>query len=79
MNFDQNIDFTKMLLKKLHISSHIIENPEEYISREIDKGLRAMLFGEENYSKLLVNSPKEAEENVIYRFYDEYLCNYIFF
>jgi AraC-like DNA-binding protein len=79
MNFDQNIDFTKMLLKKLHISSHIIENPEEYISSEIDKGLRAMLFGEENYSKLLVNSPKEAEENVIYRFYDEYLCNYIFF
>ena len=79
MKFEQNIDFVKILLKKLHISSCIIEDPEVCIPSEVDRGLRAMLFGENNYSKLLTNSPKEAKNNVIYRFYDEYLCNYIFF
>ena len=79
MNFEQSIDFVKTLLEKLHISSCIIENPEACIPSEVDRGLRAMLFGENNYSNLLTNSPKEAKNNVIYRFYDEYLCNYIFF
>ena len=79
MKFEQNIDFVKALLEKLHISSCMIEDPDTCISSEVDRGLRAMLFGENNYSKLLTNSPKEAKNNVIYRFYDEYLCNYIFF
>lgn len=79
MDINQNFDFAITLLDKLHISSHIIDNPNEYISSKIDGGLRAMLFGEYDYSKLLVNSPTEAKDNVIYRFFDEYLCNYIFF
>ena len=79
MNFEQSMDFVQMLLEKLHISSCIIEDSEACIPSEVDKGLRAMLFGESNYAKLLINSPKEAKSNVIYRFYDEYLCNYIFF
>ena len=74
-----NYEFVRALLDKLHISSHIIDNPDEYIGSEIDSGLRAMLFAEDNYSKLLLNSPNEAKENVIYRFFDEYLCHYIFF
>lgn len=74
-----DLEFTVMLLGKLHISSHIIDDPEHHISDEIDSGLRAMLFGESNYAKLLVNSPTEAKENTIYRFFDEYRCNYIFF
>lgn len=73
------VAFTKELLKKLHISSHMIENPTQTISDEIDGGLRSMLFGETNYAKLLINSPLEAKENAIYRFFDEYQCNYIFF
>ena len=74
-----NLSFTIELLTKLHISSYMLENPDEYISSKIDNGLRAMLFGEEDYSKLLFNSPTEAKDNIIYRFFDEYLCNYIFF
>lgn len=79
MDILHDLDFTIMLLRKLHIPSHILEDPENYISSEIDGGLRAMLFGETNYAKLLVNSPTEAKENTIYRFFDEYRCNYIFF
>lgn len=79
MEKNSYFSFTISLLNKLHISSHIIDNPDTYISSKIDKGLRAMLFGENNYSKLLINSPNEANENTIYRFFDEYKCNYIFF
>ena len=77
--YNSNYEFVQVLLDKMHISSHIIENPDEYIGSEIDGGLRAMLFFENDYSKLLLNSPNEAKENVIYRFFDEYLCHYIFF
>ena len=79
MTVEQGIDFVSALLKKLHIATHVIKDPEQYISSEIDGGLRAMLFGESDYSRLLINSPAQAEENVIYRFFDEYMCNYIFF
>ena len=79
MNIQEYLTFTITLLNKLHIKSHLIDNPEEYISSEIDCGLRSMLFDEKNYAKLLINSPTEAKENVIYRFFDEYLCHYIFF
>ena len=79
MNIQEYLTFTITLLSKLHIKSHLIDNPEEYISSEIDCGLRSMLFDEKNYAKLLINSPTEAKENVIYRFFDEYLCHYIFF
>ena len=78
MDIQQNLDFVIALLNKLHIASHIVDAPEHCISSEIDGGLRAMLFGETNYAKLLVNSPTEAKENTIYRFFDEYRCNYIF-
>lgn len=76
---EQYIDFVSKLLKNLHIPSHIMEEPLKYMSSEVDGGLRAMIFGENDYSKLLTNSPAEAKENVIYRFFDEYRCNYIFF
>lgn len=79
MNYDQNFDFVITLLNKLHIAAHIIKEPQQHLSSKIDSGLRAMLFGENDYSKLLLNSPAEAKENIIYRFFDEYLCNYIFF
>lgn len=79
MNIQEYLTFTIALLKKMHIKSHIIDNPEKSISSEIDCGLRSMLFEENNYAKLLVNSPTEAKENIIYRFFDEYLCHYIFF
>lgn len=79
MDTNEIFNFVITLLDKLHISSHIIDNPSTYLSSKIDGGLRAMLFGEYDYSKLLINSPTEANDNVIYCFFDEYLCNYIFF
>ena len=79
MTYSNELHFTIALLRKLHIPTHIVENPQKYMSAEIDLGLRAALFGESDYSKLLVNSPCEAEDNTVYRFFDEYKCNYIFF
>lgn len=79
MNTQQNLEFVTVLLNKLHIACHIIDNPDHHLSNEIDGGLRSMLFGETDYAKLLINSPTEAKENIIYRFFDEYLCNYVFF
>lgn len=79
MQHTELFTFTAELLKKLHISSHILEDPTRNIPSTIDHGLRAMLFGENNYSNILSSSPTEACPNVIYRFFDEYLCNYLFF
>ena len=78
MSCEHNIQFVSSLPSKFHIASHIIDDPDNFISSEIDMGLRAMLFGENDYSKLLLNSPTEVAENTIYRFFDEYMCNYIF-
>lgn len=78
MNYDIQLQFVRDLLQGLHISSHIAENPTQNISSKIDLGLRAMLFHEENYVNLLYNSMSEAKSNTIYRFFDEYHCNYIF-
>ena len=74
MTNEPYFSFAVALLKKINVSCYFIEDPQN-ISGEIDAGLRAMLFGENNYSKLLLNSPTEAKERVIYRFFDEYRCN----
>lgn len=78
MNYEKQLDFVIDLLKELHISSHMITNPQLLISSEIDLGLREMLFSVENYKDLLQNSMSDALPNTIYRFFDEYHCNYIF-
>ena len=78
MSYDIQLQFTSNLLKNLHVSSCIVNNPQDKISCNIDLGLRAMLFGKENYAELLENSMDQARDNTIYRFYDEYSCNYIF-
>ena len=64
------------LLKNMNISTHIAEDPEKIISKDIDLGLRALLFGRDNYKDFLQNSMSEAENNTIYRFFDEYYCIY---
>lgn len=79
MNKQDLFDYTISLLNKLHVSSHILENIEKEIPKSVDAGLRAMLFDNENYSTILKNSPSHANNNVIYRFFDEFLCHYIFF
>lgn len=78
MNFDIQLQFVIDLLDEMCISSHMVVNPSKRISSEIDLGLREMLFDVDNYSELLQNSMSDAIPNTIYRFFDEYHCNYIF-
>lgn len=78
MNYEIQLQFTRDLLHAMHISSYIVYNPTKQISNEIDLGLRAMLFDLENYQEYLQNSMYDARPNVIYRFFDEYYCNYLF-
>lgn len=70
--------FVKKLLTNMHISSHIAADPGQHISTEIDLGLRAMLFGLDDYASYLQSSMLESKENTIYRFFDEYFCCYMF-
>ena len=78
MSYENQLQFVRDLLNRMHISSHIAANPKTYISSEIDCGLREMLFDTKNYKELLHNSMSDAKENTVYRFFDEYHCNYIF-
>ena len=77
MDYQTQLQFVRDLLKGMHISTHIAINPSVNISSEIDLGLREMLFGTSNYIDILQNSMHDTKHNTIYRFFDEYYCNYI--
>ena len=78
MEYEIQLQFVQNLFKKMYISSHIATTPDKHISTKIDLELRATLFGIQNYSNYLQNSMSDAAPNTIYRFFDEYFCNYIF-
>lgn len=78
MSYTKQLDFVRELLGNMNISSHIAVEPQKNISKEIDLGLRALLFDASDYRAFLENSMSEARSNTIYRFFDEYYCNYIF-
>lgn len=78
MSYEISLQFVRNLLSEMQISSHIATNPSQFISNEIDLGLRGMLFGIDNYVGHLHNSMNRAKPNTVYRFFDEYHCNYIF-
>ena len=78
MEYKPQLSFLRKLLKDMNISSCVLEGPGERIPPEIDLFLRADLFSLHNYADFLQNSMSQAKENTIYRFYDEYDCNYIF-
>lgn len=73
------LQFVKALLNAMCIPNHQVSDLENGIPSEIDAGLRSLIYGEENYYSFLHNSLKEANDQTIYRFQDEYFCNYIFF
>ncbi len=73
------INFFQSILKELFISSTVLKNPEKCISPDLDLHLREKLFGWENYTLHLNNTFAQVKSNTIYRFFDEYHCNYIFF
>ena len=78
MHYEKELAFLRQLLQGLNISSCVLRNPEIHIPPQIDLHLRADLFSLENYVDFLQNSMLQAEERTLYRFYDEYNCNYIF-
>lgn len=78
MQYQAQLSFLRTLLKDMNISSCILASPGERIPPEIDLFLRADLFGINNYADFLQNSMSQAKDKTIYRFYDEYDCNYIF-
>lgn len=78
MDMEVRLDFLRQLLKNMNVSSCVITCPGQRIPPEIDLNLRANLFGIQNYSDFLQNSMSEARDQTLYRFYDEYDCNYIF-
>ena len=78
MEYHLQLSFLRDLLKNMNISSCVLETPGHRIPPEIDLFLRADLFGLSNYADFLQNSMSEAKDHTVYRFYDEYDCNYIF-
>lgn len=76
--YTNELRFVKELLSRMRIHSHIASAPNESISVDIDLGIRAMLFDLDDYITFLTNPIEQAKENTIYRFFDEYNCNYIF-
>ena len=78
MVYEAQLTFLQEILKGMHISSCVLGNPDNRIPPEIDLGLRADLFDLDNYATFLQNSMGQAQDNTIYRFFDEYDCNYIF-
>lgn len=78
MAYQTELTFLRKLLKDLHISSCVLTDPYATIPSEIDLGLRAGLYGDHNYVPFLQNSFEQAKDHTIYRFFDEYDCNYIF-
>ena len=78
MTYEAQLNFLRDILRGMHISSCILGDPDSRIPPEIDLGLRAELFHLDNYAAFLQNSMGQARDNTIYRFFDEYDCNYIF-
>ena len=78
MEYVPQLTFLRQLLKDMNISSFILEGAGERIPPQIDLGLRAELFGLSDYAGFLQNPVSQAEDHTLYRFYDEYDCDYIF-
>ena len=79
MNYEAQLSFFRQLLKDMNISSCILSNPSKMIPPDIDLRLRSSLFQLDNYASFLQNSMSQSREKTLYRFFDEYRCNYIFF
>lgn len=75
---NEKLQFTMKLLENMKIPCHLVTDPVRGLGYELDRGLRAMLFGESDYTRILFNSLSEALPNRVYRFFDEHHCCYIF-
>lgn len=74
----KQLSFFASILRELFISSTLLENPESYITPEVDLHLREELFECDNYALYLKNTFAEVKDKTVYRFFDEYDCHYVF-
>ena len=77
MLFHSEIKFTQNFLKKCNIQSLIITQ-NNIIDSKIDIGLRAMFGKKTQYLDTFVNYFDKAEKNTVYKFKDEYKCNFLY-
>ena len=75
---NEKLQFTMNLLENMRIPCHLVTDPKYGLGYELDRGLRELLFGESNYTRILFNSLSQAQPNTVYRFFDEHHCCYIF-
>lgn len=61
----QTLQFVQDLLGNMFIPSHIITNPDTEIPAALDRGLRALFFGETNYRHILPSSMEQAEARTV--------------
>ena len=78
MQNNEKLEFTRALLRNMGVPCSYVTGSDQGLGREVDRGLRSMVFGEENYSNILFNSLTQAERGTVYRFFDEHHCCYVF-
>lgn len=75
MNYTTQLEFFRKILSNYHIDSHIMIRNGSALPR-IDRGIRQYLNIEIKYEDIFEAIDKKAEENTIYKFQDEFFCNY---
>ena len=78
MNIDEIIKYNQKLFSKFNISTFLIDTTKNEIPSTIDLGLRKFIYNTNDYSSILFNKFDEVKDNIIYCFFDEYRCKYIF-
>lgn len=75
MPYQSELLFLKKILEKHRIKCHSIL-ASEHLFPEFDLGLRRFLYGDTIYISLCSKIASYAQKNTLFRFQDEYLCNY---
>ena len=78
MKYREQLEFTRRLFESMNISTCVVEDYNAKIPSEIDLGLREKLYNIKDYKNFFSLSMGQATPNVIYRFFDEYYCTYVF-
>lgn len=79
MSYQAQIDFVRDLFNRMQVHS-FVSNAEGFSqSPDSDSGLRALVFDIDNYTSISGIAIEQTRANTMYRYSDEYDCNYFFF
>lgn len=78
MHYEAELIFFRKLLRNFHLTSNVLRSDSHDIP-VFDSGLRRLIFGESDYSRIFDEHLSDTKPNTVYRVTDEYLCSYIFF